>query len=245
MVIWQLHSVFWAFLCIIKPPNICPPHAISSVTRYYSVLHPPFLLFTYTIFFHSSICSITINSTADFFSAQPSVMLQFLCHKDVRWLSLTTTGVADHPFDGPAVFSSFSCPSSAYNTSHLGPHFFYLLKLFQSSVFQGMLVTASPSSVPSLFFLHIPLSLWEFLSIFPVSLISHLCCFPSKPEGVEKETTQNSVLCVKGKAHFLHTLYLFLCGLMGGMWRPSSKIFHVVWHFWVVKTHSIGRDFET
>uniref|UniRef100_A0A8B9Z2P3 Alpha-2-macroglobulin n=1 Tax=Buteo japonicus TaxID=224669 RepID=A0A8B9Z2P3_9AVES len=37
-----------------------------------------------------------------------------------------------------------------------------------------------------------------------------------EPEGVEKETAQNSVLCVKGKTYSLHPLPLFLCGdIMG------------------------------
>uniref|UniRef100_A0A8C0UN50 Alpha-2-macroglobulin-like n=1 Tax=Cyanistes caeruleus TaxID=156563 RepID=A0A8C0UN50_CYACU len=46
-----------------------------------------------------------------------------------------------------------------------------------------------------------------------------------EPEGVEKETTQNSVLCVKGKAHSLHALCLLLCGLMGGM--LEACLYHI------------------
>jgi len=39
---------------------------------------------------------------------------------------------------------------------------------------------------------------------------------PPKPEGVEKETAQNSVLCVEGKALSFHPFHLFLHGLMDG-----------------------------
>lgn len=38
---------------------------------------------------------------------------------------------------------------------------------------------------------------------------------PPKPEGVEKETAQNFVLCAKGKALPPHSLHLFLCGWWG------------------------------
>lgn len=125
-----------------------------------------------------------------------------------------------------SVFLSFFCPSSTYNTSHLGAHFFYLLKLFQSFVFQGMFVTASPSSVPSLFtyssvLVRIPVCISCLTNFSPLLFFF----IPSKPEGVEKETTQNSVLCVKGKAHCSHTLYLFLCGLMGGM--LEACLYHI------------------
>lgn len=51
VVIWQLGSMFWTFFCIIKLPNICPSCTISSVTRYYRVLHPPLIWLTYTIIF--------------------------------------------------------------------------------------------------------------------------------------------------------------------------------------------------
>lgn len=53
------------------------------------------------------------------------------------------------------------------------------------------------------------------MSVLPVSLLS-FSFIPPKPEGVEKETTQNFVLCVKGKAVSPHPLHLFLFGLMGG-----------------------------
>lgn len=126
------------------------------------------------------------------------------------------------------VLLPFSCPSTTHNNSHLGSHFFYLLKLFQSSV--------SGNVYDCFCFFHSITFLFTYHSVLvriPVCIscltnFSPLLFFfiSSKPEGVEKETTQNSVLCVKGKAYSSHTLYLFLCGLMGRM--LEACLYHIL-----------------
>ena len=47
VVIWQVDSMFLAFLCTL--PTML--YGISSVSRYYSIQHLPFLLLTDTFFF--------------------------------------------------------------------------------------------------------------------------------------------------------------------------------------------------
>lgn len=150
----------------------------------------------------------------------------------------------------------FSCHYSRYYTSHLGSYFFCLHKLLlQSSVFQGVFVTASPSLVCLLFSLHIPLSLLRVPLSACISCLTNFSPLffsfvPPKPEGIEKETTQNSVLCVKGKARSPYSLRLFLCSLMGGMClkkedSAASIVFQIGWCFYLIKTWHISWELET